>query len=256
MKTRNTKLVNAKDDALQKAEKLAEDPNSLSFLEADVAEQESELRISEQEATSDIVPELSGLCCGSIAQKVLEQEFADEGIHYNDANVEQSEDSASDARVAELEAQLLRSEENQRSANEKYLRIAADYDNFRKRSQRENENYKKRELEKIISDFLAVMDNLERAIKHAKQSDSVEGLLQGVELVQRQYAGVLAKFGCQPFDSVGQIFDPDRHDAFHRVFDKERDDNLIVEELQRGYTMNERVLRPALVVVSKQEQDL
>lgn len=209
--------------------------DSLVFMEAEIRSDEG----AEPEAVT--VDEMDAVA------EVLEEIAAPE----SDDAVQESDDAA---LVAELREQVSAAQAQSALAREKYMRLAADYDNYKKRCQRENDNYKKRETERIVLDFLGVMDNLERALAHAKQCDTTESLLQGVELVQRLYAGVLSKYGCEPFESLGQRFNPDFHDAFHRVIDSEVPDNTIVEELQRGYKMNEHVLRPSLVVVSRCEE--
>lgn len=133
-----------------------------------------------------------------------------------------------------------------------YLRARADLENYRKRAQREKEDLARFANEKIIREILPVMDNLERALEHARQGkDNDEGLVQGVEMTLSQLRKVLEKFGATPFDSVGEPFDPARHEALGQVESSEHPPNTVVQELHKGYLLNDRLLRPALVMVAK-----
>ncbi len=137
---------------------------------------------------------------------------------------------------------------------EKLVRASADFDNYRKRVARDQAQLKEQMQEKVVADFLNVMDNLERAIQHAQVSNNFDNLLHGVELTAKIFSQSLAKQTCQAFDSIGKAFDPNFHDVLSRVESAEAPHNTIVQEHLKGYMMHDRLLRPALVVVSQQPE--
>jgi len=137
-----------------------------------------------------------------------------------------------------------------KAAYDRYLRLAAEFENYKKRIQRDQEDYSKYANERLLKELLPVLDNLQRALQHANQSGSANGLVQGVELTCKQYLEVLSKFGVTPIPSVGLPFDPAVHRAVATVEAKGHAPNTIVEEYEKGYYLNDRVLRPASVTVA------
>ncbi len=135
---------------------------------------------------------------------------------------------------------------------DRLLRLQAEFDNYRKRQQREREEANRQAKERVLREFPAVVDNLERALRHAGPEAAAETVLQGVELVLRQLREVLERFGVAPIEALGTPFDPNLHEAMARV-DTSGDppDGTVVEEFRRGYLLDGRVLRPALVAVAK-----
>lgn len=140
-----------------------------------------------------------------------------------------------------------------RELHERHLRLAAEFENFKKRASREKDETVKLGNERLIRDLLPVVDNLERAIASADVGDA-KTLLEGVKLVARQFVETLGRFGAQPFESVGQPFDPNRHEA---LMQQEADlpPNTVVSEMAKGYFLHDRLLRPAMVVVSRPPQE-
>ncbi len=140
-------------------------------------------------------------------------------------------------------------------ANEKYLRTYADFDNYRKRMQRDLADFRKYANEQLALELLSVVDHLGLALKHGSEAgDAVQGLQQGVELVYKQLRDVLEKFGVKKFATEGEPFDPAKHEAVMQV---ERDDvpaNTVVQVFQEGYLYHDKVLRHAKVGVSKKPQ--
>ena len=134
--------------------------------------------------------------------------------------------------------------------SDRYLRAVADLDNQRKRAQREREDYIRFANESLLRDILPVLDNFDRALGAARAGSEAQSLRAGVELIQRELLKVLEKFGVTPYSAVGQPFDPERHEAVQRVIKPDAPDMTVVEEIQRGYVLNGRVLRPAVVVVA------
>jgi len=160
---------------------------------------------------------------------------------------------AFDPEAADRDALLVRyreMEERVRQAEDRVLRVAADADNFKKRVERDKQDSIRYGNERIIAELLPVIDNLERALEHASGDDKQDGLIEGVKMTLKRFHDTLAKFGCTPIEAEGKIFDPNFHEAVYREETKEHPDNTIVRELQKGYVLNDRLLRPAMVVIA------
>jgi molecular chaperone GrpE len=136
------------------------------------------------------------------------------------------------------------------SQQERALRIMAEFDNAKKRAAREREDYTRYANESLLRELLPVLDNFERALQAARSQPSAEAVTSGVELIQRELLRVLDKFSVAPFDSIGQPFDPTRHEAVARVHAPGHPDMTVVGETARGYMIGNRVLRPAMVTVA------
>jgi molecular chaperone GrpE len=151
------------------------------------------------------------------------------------------------ARLSDaLEAKTREAEEHR----DRYLRAAAEFDNARKRAAREREEYTRYVNESLLRELLPVLDNFDRALQAARGEPAAAAVTAGVELTQREFLRVLEKFGVTPFPSVGQPFDPERHEAIARVPAQGRPEGTVVDETARGYLLNGRVLRPAMVTVA------
>ena len=131
------------------------------------------------------------------------------------------------------------------------LRVAADFDNFRKRSRRETSDAEKRAREELLRELLPVFDNLERAAAVAETATDVKALADGIALVTRQFRDTLSKIGIERITAIGQPFDPAVHEAVQQIETTEHSPGTVVSEVQAGYRANERLIRPALVVVAK-----
>ena len=135
---------------------------------------------------------------------------------------------------------------------QKYIRLAADFENYKKRLAKEKADVVAYGNEELIKALLNVIDNLERALDHANADEDPKPLIEGVKLVHKQFLSCLEKFGVQFVDtSPGEEFDPRLHQAIERVESPDFTPGLIISEMLRGYTLKDRLLRPALVVVSK-----
>ena len=141
-------------------------------------------------------------------------------------------------------------DEELKSLNDKYLRLAAEFDNYKRLAQRDQREQIRFGNEHLLKELLPVVDNLERAIKAAQSSTSSDGLVKGVDLTLKQLQGVLGKFGVQSIPTTGQPFDPSGHQAVASVPSTQVPDKHVVEEFQRGYRLHDRILRPAMVTVS------
>jgi molecular chaperone GrpE len=131
------------------------------------------------------------------------------------------------------------------------LRVAADFDNFRKRSRRETADAEKRAREDLLRELLPVFDNLERAALVAETATEMKALADGIGLVTKQFHDTLSKLGVERITAVGQPFDPAVHEAVQQIETTEQPPGTVVSEVQAGYRANERLIRPALVVVAK-----
>lgn len=139
-------------------------------------------------------------------------------------------------------------------ARNQLLRVAADFDNFKKRSRRDLQDAVHRARDEVLQELLPVIDNLERAIGHAetaKECVDADNLLEGVRMVMRAFETSMERFGVRSFASVGQPFDPNFHEAISQRETADHPPGTVVEEYRRGYVMGERLARPAMVVVAK-----
>lgn len=166
----------------------------------------------------------------------------------NAENPSAEEAAQEQASVQELELEKLRKESEDNY--QRYLRAQADFDNFRRRTRQEKEEFAKYASMKVIEQLLPVVDNLERALNAGKDSNDYEALLKGVEMISRQLDQTLAGEGLQAMNAVGQPFNPEFHQAIMQVESEEYEEGIVVEEIQKGYMLKDKVLRPAMVKVS------
>lgn len=149
-----------------------------------------------------------------------------------------------------MEAELEAARNEAAEQRDRALRAQADFDNFRKRVTRERDDERRRAGERLVGELLPVMDNLERAIEHAASGGDLKHLLAGVQAVHTQMIGVLAKEGVAVIDPEGERFDPTKHQAVSQGEDLSVPEGTVIDVFQKGYALGERVVRPAMVVVS------
>ncbi|MCS7214745.1 MAG: nucleotide exchange factor GrpE [Thermodesulfovibrio sp.] len=140
---------------------------------------------------------------------------------------------------------------------EKYLRLYAEFENYKRMIQKEKEELINYANEKLIKDLLPVIDNFELAIKHAGSelnSEWLEGMKRGVENTLKEFLRILEKYGVKQIETVGQVFNPEFHHAVSTVEKEDVEDNIIVEELRKGYLYKNKLLREPLVAVSKKSK--
>lgn len=187
--------------------------------------------------------------------------------HVNDETTEvQNEaveaDNVADAEQLDTEETvevLLTEEEKQIQAletevaelNNRLLRTQADYDNFRRRTRLDMEAAAKYKAQSLIEELIPAIDNFDRALAVKVESDDAKNLLQGMEMVYRQLTEALKNEGLEVINAVGQSFDPHYHQAVMQVESDEHEPNQVVEELQKGYKLKDRVIRPTMVKVSQ-----
>jgi molecular chaperone GrpE len=169
-----------------------------------------------------------------------------------DPFVKAEDTAAASADIAKLTQALEQKTKEAAEAHDKYLRASADFDNYRKRTQRDVADFRKYANEQMARELLSVVDHLSLAIKHAAEAgESNDGLRQGVELVHTQLRDVLEKFGIIVFASQGEPFDPEKHDAITQETTDAVPENTVVQVFQEGYLYHDKVLRHARVSVSK-----
>lgn len=163
------------------------------------------------------------------------------------AQSEVSEQEKQAQAPAGLESELAKLKAERDMLFDRLARLQAEFDNFRKRQAKENQDFRDYALNKAILGLLPIVDSFDRALQ---APDSAE-FRKGVELINRQFHDALTKMGVEPIQAAGQSFDPSLHQAVQTVESKDVPENHVVDELQRGYKLKDRLLRPAMVTVAK-----
>ncbi len=156
--------------------------------------------------------------------------------------------------VETLQAKVEVLEKEKAELTDRFLRVGAETENFKKRLTREKEDFVKYSNEKVVRELLPVVDNLERALAHAEEAGEGGALLDGVKMTLDLFQKVLADLGVSPVQSVGEPFNPERHEAVQQIDSADHEPNIVVSEFQKGYMLQERLIRPAMVVVSKRSE--
>ncbi|MBN3216526.1 nucleotide exchange factor GrpE [Pectobacterium polaris] len=182
-------------------------------------------------------------------EQVLDQKEAVKGQQADAAPETADVADPRDARIAELEAQL---SELQQRERDNMLRVRAEADNIRRRAEMDVEKAHKFAVEKFASEMLPVIDNLERALDTAdKSNESLAAMIEGVELTLKSLLDAVRKFGIEVVGDVGVPFNPEVHQAMTMLPSADHQPNHVMMVMQKGYTLNGRLLRPAMVAVSK-----
>jgi len=158
-------------------------------------------------------------------------------------------------KESDLAARLEEKEKEAAENYDKYLRAMADLENIRKRAVREKADSIKYGNETLIKDMLPMIDSLDRALKHAENSGDFESFKQGLKLVQDQMRHCLARHGVEQIDCLNKVFDPNVHEALFQIESDVHEDSRVVDELEKGYLLNGRLLRPAKVSVCKRTKE-
>ncbi len=159
-------------------------------------------------------------------------------------------DSAKETGPASLKEQLDAALAERDENRNKWLRTEAELDNYRKRVQRETEDHRRYQALPLARELLPSLDNLGRALRAAETSKNVEDLLQGVSMVAKQLEDILSRHSVQAIEALGQPFDPHLHEALGQVPSADHPAMTVVQELERGYTLHDRVVRPTKVLIS------
>ncbi|WP_255821898.1 nucleotide exchange factor GrpE [Domibacillus sp. PGB-M46] len=136
-------------------------------------------------------------------------------------------------------------------AEDRYLRLRADFDNFRRRANLDREAQEKYRAQKLVTELLPVLDNFERALQITPEHEETKSVLQGMEMVYKTFVTALESEGVKPIETVGKPFDPNVHQAVMTDSDESAEPNSVLAELQKGYTLKDRVIRPSMVKVNQ-----
>ena len=180
-------------------------------------------------------------------EEVPEEEAAEKKTEKKEEKKDKRFGKKKDEERAALEAEKEALEQEKAALNDKYLRICAEYDNFRRRSQREKDSLYGDIKADTVQKFLPVYDNLERALKQGTEDEAYR---KGVEMIMTQFNATLEKLGVKKIESLGKTFDPNLHNAVMHVDDAEQGENTIVEVFQDGFMIGEKVIRFAMVKVA------
>ena len=175
----------------------------------------------------------------------------DEDVAEADASEEMSDDEAAeeeerdpkDVRIEELERQL-------EEAEDKYLRQVASFDNYKRRMTLDKEEMQKYRSQSLMKELVPILDNFERALQTEVTSEDAVALKEGVAMIERGLKEALKNEGLEPIESVGQPFDPNFHQAVMTGQDDEQESGVVLEEFQKGYRLNDRIIRPSMVKVN------
>ena len=162
-------------------------------------------------------------------------------------------DTASDPTSAD--SQEKQAQEELQIYQDKYIRLAAEFENYKRRAQRDQSDAIRYANESLLKNLLSTFDNLERAIQCGKDAGASGSLLEGVELTHKQFLETVEKLGVRQVSSTGSLFDPTMHQAVAQVESETAKANTVVEEFQKGYFLHDRILRPAMVTVAKEKSD-
>ncbi|ELE5891214.1 nucleotide exchange factor GrpE [Vibrio fluvialis] len=173
-----------------------------------------------------------------------------------DADIDWNQDAEEldekEAKIAQLEAALLTSEERVKENQDAVLRARAEVENMRRRSELEIDKARKYALSRFVEELLPVLDNLERAIQAADgENEIVKPILEGVELTHKTFVDAVAKFGLKEINPEGEAFNPEFHQAMSIQESPDHQSNTVMFVMQKGYELNGRVVRPAMVMVAK-----
>ncbi len=190
----------------------------------------------------------------------VEIENEDNEIETNPFSHETKEEDVSETRQAapegeseELKTRCSKLEEELENQKAQYVRLAADFDNYRKRQAQEREALLKYGAEDTLKKLLPILDTIERAEKSFQELDDCQKLRENFEAIKKQLADSLSKIGLEKIETTGQEFDPNLHEAVMQTPTNEHEDHSIIAELQSGYKLHDRVVRPAMVNVAVKE---
>ncbi|MFP4363032.1 MAG: nucleotide exchange factor GrpE [Spirochaetia bacterium] len=181
-----------------------------------------------------------------------QEEEALQDTEKTDKAAKESGDLVVEEKIAELEAKVKALEDENSELKNQFLRKQAEFENFRKRMQREKQEAIRFSNSQILSDLMEVIDNFERAIKSSESSRDFDAFHSGIVMIEQQFTSMLEKkYGLKRFESVGEEFDPQYHEALMMEESPEHDIQTVLEDFQKGYMLHDRVLRPAKVKVSQ-----
>jgi molecular chaperone GrpE len=163
---------------------------------------------------------------------------------------EHKESKAKEAEIQELREKMADLEKEKDELLGKLQRVSADYANFQKRVPKQIADSVGYEKERVFRSLLPALDNFERTLQNARSAESVDTLVEGIRIIYDQMLDILKSHEVAPTNALGEIFDPSRHEAVMQKSEPEQQENVVLEELQKGYTLNGRVIRPSKVIVN------
>jgi molecular chaperone GrpE len=181
----------------------------------------------------------------STPENKLEESISEAGIFQSD---EASNPTSADSQEKQAQEEL-------QIYQDKYIRLAAEFENYKRRAQRDQSDAIRYANESLLKNLLSTLDNLERAIQCGKDAGASGALLEGVELTHKQFLETVGKLGVRQVSTTGSLFDPNMHQAVAQVESETVAPNTVVEEFQKGYFLHDRILRPAMVTVAKEKSD-
>lgn len=187
-----------------------------------------------------------------INKVVVEPEEVDKEEKVSKKKVSEKKDKVKVVdHLQEMETRLESVEQEAKEAHDRFLRVSAEFENYKKRSAREMDEFRKFANESLIREMLTVVDNLERALNSSNNDNQANShIAEGVDMTLKEILKVFEKFNVKPIEALGKPFDPNFHQAAMREETNERPENTVLNELEKGYMIHDRLLRPAMVVVS------
>ncbi|MFZ3576491.1 nucleotide exchange factor GrpE [Virgibacillus sp. DJP39] len=183
---------------------------------------------------------------------VTKDEEVIENIEPEDMEINNSEEhlGSDESKMETLKEEVEKLQNEKEEVYQKMLRIQAEFDNYKKRSMREKETTNKYKSQDIVNDLLPAIDNFERALQ-VDVSEAQDSFVEGISMVYRMLKDALKSHNVEEIETVGKEFDPNLHHAVMQAEDDEAEANTVVEEMQKGYMLKDRVIRPAMVKVNK-----
>lgn len=186
----------------------------------------------------------------SITARDQEAETDDIDLQQNDSEKENYKEAIDPVKEREEKIDVL--EKEAKESYDRFLRVSAEFENYKKRAGREMEDFRKYANEALLKEFLPIVDNLELAVHSVNNDNHVNNsIIKGVDLTLKEILKIFEKFNVKTIDSLQKSFDPVYHQAVLQEETEEHQDNVVIKELQKGYMIHDRLLRPAMVVVSK-----
>ncbi|GAD78401.1 nucleotide exchange factor GrpE [Vibrio ezurae] len=189
------------------------------------------------------------------AETVVEETAEEAQIIGDDGDLDgefETAEEIEESKVAQLEAALLQTETRLKEQQDSVIRAKAEVENMRRRTEQEMSKARKFAINKFAEELLPVIDNLERAIEAADaENEVIKPILEGIEMTHKSFIDVVSKNGLKEINPVGEAFNPELHNAVSMVESPDHESNMVTIVLQKGYELNGRVVRPAMVMVAK-----
>jgi molecular chaperone GrpE len=184
-----------------------------------------------------------------------EEKIREDDVESREEVVNPKQEQSAEEAARIMEDDLVDAQREAKESYDRFLRVHAEFENYKKRMEKERSELIKYANEGLIKQLLEVMDNLERALDQAEQNAHAEGLVEGVKMILKQMRDILGKHGVSEVEALGKSFDPNLHEAMMHELADDEEENTVIDEFQKGYILKDRLLRPALVKVSKKSEN-